>query len=583
MFDLTLKQALAVQLGQTPFLNIYPDDRIQETLRLMNRKPDERITKDVAREICERNGIKAMLLGSIASLGNNYVITLEALNPRTGEALAREQIEAAGKEQVLGKLGDAAKKLREKLGESLQTIEKFDASVEQATTSSLEALKAYSLGRQLQLAGKLNEAIPFYKRAIELDLNFASAHRQLGEAYFYTAQRDRAAESFTKAFELRERISEREKFAISSSFYQYVAGDLDKTIETLELWKQTYPRDWVPHSELARLYNYNGGQYEKAIEEAREAIRLNPKVAYTHLAEALKGLNRFEEAKATLAEALAQGLNSVSVRYTIYRIAFIEGDRATMQQQIDWARGTPNEERMHYEVARAAMVNGEVRRAEESFRRSAMLAEPRGAKGSMALTRAEFAFWNSFFGNCKEVKKATADALAILRSEESLKLSGIALAVCGEIGQAQSIADEVAKLKSRELTSITMLPEMRAAIEISRNNPAKAIEILESTRYLERGFGIPGRSTYLRAIVYLRMGAGAEAMNEFQKILDRRGQFDTSPFFPLAHLGLARAAALAGDTTKSRQAYQDFFALWKDADADIPILIEAKQEYEKLK
>ncbi len=275
VFDLTLKQALAVQLGQTPFLNIYPDDRIQETLRLMNRKPDERITKDVAREICQRNGIKAMLLSSIASLGNNYVITLEVLNPRTGEALAREQIEAAGKEQVLGKLGDAATTLREKLGESLQTIEKFDASVEQATTSSLEALKAFSIGQQLQMAGKTDESIPFHKRAIELDPNFASAYKNLGEAYFFTAQRDRAAEPFTKAFELRERVSEREKFNITARYYQHVVGDVDKTGETLELWKQTYPRQWNPRFDLASYYN-NVGQHEKAVEEAQEAHSPQP-------------------------------------------------------------------------------------------------------------------------------------------------------------------------------------------------------------------------------------------------------------------------------------------------------------------
>ena len=584
VFDLTLRQALAVQLGQTPFLNIYPDDRIQETLRLMNRKPDERITKDVAREICERNGINAMLLGSIASLGNNYVITLEALNPRTGEALAREQTEAAGKEQVLGKLGDAAKRLREKLGESLQTIEKFDASIEQATTSSLEALKAYSLGQQLRMAGKFNESIPFHKRAIELDPNFASAHKSLGEAHFFTEQRDRAAESFTKAFELRERVSEREKFEISANYYTHVVGDLDKSVETLELWKQTYPREWRPRDFLAHLYN-SVGQHEKALAEAQEAIRLYPQaMAYLPLAIAFEKLNRFEEAKTTFEQMLARGAqDSIYVRIQLYRIAFIQGDGGRMQQQIDWARGKPPEERMHYEEGRMAMFNGQVSRAERSFRRRIELAEQRSAKDAMSLTNAEFAFWNSFFGDCKETKRSVADALATLRGEEALNLGGIALAVCGEIGQAQSLADEIAKLKYRDLSSISFLPEMRAAIEISRNNPAKAVEVLESTRILERGFGIPGRATYLRGIAFLRQNAGPEAMNEFQKILDRRGWFDTSPFFPLAHLGLARAAALAGDAAKSRRAYEDFFALWKDADPNIPILIEAKKEYEKIK
>jgi tetratricopeptide (TPR) repeat protein len=584
VFDLTLKQALAVQLGQTPFLNIYPDDRIQETLRLMNRKPDERITKEVAREICERNGIKAILLGSIASLGNNYVITLEALNARTGEALAREQIEAAGKEEILGKLGEAATKLRGKLGETLQTIEKFDASVEQATTSSLEALKAFSIGQHLQKIGKPNESIAFHKRAVELDPNFASAYKNLGEAYFFTGQRDRAAEPFTKAFELRERVSEPEKFNITARYYQHVVGDVDKTLETLQLWKQTYPRQWNPRFDLASYYN-DVGQHEKAVEEAQEAIRLNLHglLPYSQLANAFLKLNRFEEAKAALEEGLSRGQSNLVPSPLIYRIAFIQGDRARMQQQIDGARGKPDEERMQYEEARVAMFNGQVSRAKQSFQSRIELAKQRDAKDAMSQTHAEFAIWNSFFGNCKESSKSIADAFAISRGEQSLNLSGIALAVCGDIDQAQFIASEFANRKSRDVTSISVLPEMRAAIEISRNNPAKAVEILESTRILERGFGIPVCSTYLRGIAYLRQKAGTEAMNEFQKILDRRGQFDTSPFFPLSHLGLARAAAIAGDATKSRKAYQDFFALWKDAEADIPILIEAKREYEKLK
>jgi serine/threonine protein kinase/tetratricopeptide (TPR) repeat protein len=580
-FDGTLKQAFAMQLEQSPFLNIFSDEGVRETLRLMGRSPDERVTKDVAREICQRHGLKAYLSGSISNLGSHLVITLEAVNAQTGDTLARQQVEAESKEQVLSTLGRAATKLREKLGESLISIQKYDAPIE-ATTSSLEALKAFSIGQQLQMAGKNNESIPFHKRAIELDPNFASAYKNLGEAFLFTSQRERAAEPFTKALELRERVSEREKFNITARYYQHVVGDVDKTGETLELWKQTYPRQWNPRFDLASYYN-DVGQHEKAVEEAQEAIRLNLHglLPYSQLAYAFAQLNRFEEAKATIEQVLARG-QAIFSRSLIYRIAFIQGDRATMQQQVDGARGKPDEERMHYEEGRVAMFNGQVSRAEKSFRRRIELAEQRDAKDAMSRTHAEFAFWNSFFGNCTETKKSIAEAFSISRGEEALN-GGIALAVCGEIGQAQSIADEIAKRKSRDVTSISVLPEMRAAIEISRNNPAKAIELLESTRILERGFGIPGRATYLRGIAYLRQNAGTEAMNEFQKILDRRGQFDTSPFFPLAHLGLARAAALAGDMAKSRKAYQDFFALWKDADADIPILIEAKKEYEKLK
>jgi tetratricopeptide (TPR) repeat protein len=361
-----------------------------------------------------------------------------------------------------------------------------------------------------------------------------------------------------------------------------VVGDVDKTLETLVLWKQTYPRQWNPRYDLASYYVYVG-QYEKAVEEAQEAIHLNLHglLPYSQLVNAFVKLNRFEEAKAAIDEGLARG-QLIFVNPFIYRIALIQGDHARMQKQIDEVRGTPREETMQYEEARAAIFNGQVNRSEQSLRRIIELAEQRDAKDAISRTQAEFAIWNSLLGNCKKTKKLITDAFSISRGEEALS-GGIALAVCGEIDQAQSIADEFAKRKSRDVTSIAVLPEIRASIEISRNNPAKAIELLESTRILERGFGIPGRSTYLRGIAYLQQNSPTEAMNAFQKILDRRGQFDTSPLFPLAYLGLARAAAIAGDTIESRQAYQDFFALWKDADPDIPILIEAKEEYEKLK
>jgi tetratricopeptide (TPR) repeat protein len=287
------------------------------------------------------------------------------------------------------------------------------------------------------MAGNTIESIPFHKRAVELDSNFASAYKNLGEAYFFTGQRDRAAEPFTKAFELRERVSQREKFNITARYYQHVVGDVDKTRETLVLWKQTYPRQWNPRYDLASYYN-EVGQHEKTVEEAQEAIHLNLHglLPYSQLAVAFMKLNRFEEAKAALQEGLSRG-QSLSVRSILYRIAFIYGDRATMQQQIDGARGKPEEERMHYEEAAVALFNGQISRAEKSFRRRIELAEQRDAKDVMSQTHAEFGIWNSFFGNCKETKKSIADAFAISRGEEALNLSGLTLAVCGEIGQAQ--------------------------------------------------------------------------------------------------------------------------------------------------
>jgi len=344
VFDGTLKQALAVQLGQSPFLNIFSEDRVREALKFMGRSPDERVTRDVAREICQRQGLKAMLVGSIASLGNHYVITLDAINAQTGDAIAREQAESENKEQVLHALSEAAMKLREKLGESLQSIQKFDAPIQQATTSSLEAFKALSLGVEQQLKGKYLEAIPFFKRAAEIDPNFALAYARMASIYYNSRQYDLAAEASQKAYELRDRVSERERLYISAGYYDNVTGELEKYLETLELWKHTYPRDASPHNNQALKYN-ELGQFDKALEEAREAIRLNPNSAsgYSLLAAAFVGLNRFDEAKQIIGQAQAQKLETTAMRRTLYKIAFVQGDATTMQQQIEWINGKPDE------------------------------------------------------------------------------------------------------------------------------------------------------------------------------------------------------------------------------------------------
>jgi len=344
VFDGTLKQALAVQLGQSPFLNIFSEDRVREALKFMGRSPDERVTRDVAREICQRQGLKAMLVGSIASLGNHYVITLDAINAQTGDAIAREQAESENKEQVLHALSEAAMKLREKLGESLQSIQKFDAPIQQATTSSLEAFKALSLGVEQQLKGKYLEAIPYFKRAAEIDPNFALAYARMASIYYNSRQYDLAAEASQKAYELRDRVSERERLYISAGYYDNVTGELEKYLETLELWKHTYPRDASPHNNQALKYN-ELGQFDKALEEAREAIRLNPNSAsgYSLLAAAFVGLNRFDEAKQIIGQAQAQKLETTAMRRTLYKIAFVQGDATTMQQQIEWINGKPDE------------------------------------------------------------------------------------------------------------------------------------------------------------------------------------------------------------------------------------------------
>jgi serine/threonine protein kinase/tetratricopeptide (TPR) repeat protein len=583
VFDGTLKQALAVQLGQSPFLSMFSEDRVRGALRFMGRSPDERVTRDVAREICQREGLKAMLAGSIASLGSQYVITLEATNVQTGDAIAREQAEAESKEQVLRALGEAATKLREQLGESLASIQKFDAPIEQATTSSLEAFKAFSLGVEQQLDGRYFDAIPFFKRAAERDPNFALAYARLASVYNNSGEPGLAAEASQKAYDLRDRVSERERLYISMSYYSNVTREVEEYIETLELWKRTYPRDVVPRNNLALEYN-DIGQYEKAVEEAREAIRLNPNAAppYSNLARAFEGLNRFDEAKEVIGRALAQNVESLFMHRILYSIALIQGDEAGMKQQVEWANGKPGEYAAQNWQAETAAFLGQSRKAKEFSSRAAELAQRRNLKEVVAQIFAEDAAQDALFGDCRQVKTQTAKALAITKSQRAWRIAANALAVCGEFSQMRAITDELVKRYPKDTVLNTVfLPVIQGQAEMYRGNAAEAIQLLETTRAYEGAdlFQV----SYLRGQAYLSEHKGAEAATQFQKILDHRGWQPASPSYSLARVGLARAAASSGDTTKARKAYQDFFALWKDADPDIPVLQQARAEYEKVK
>jgi tetratricopeptide (TPR) repeat protein len=581
VFDGTLKQGLAVQLGQSPFLNIFPDARVRQTLRLMGRSPDDRVTKEVAREICQRQGLKAFLAGSITNLGSSYVIALEAVNGQSGEEIAREQVEAGSKEQVLKALSQGASKMREKLGESLSSIQKFDAPLE-VTTSSLEALKAVSLGQEQADRGKFLEAIPFYKRAVELDPNFAYAYTRLAVQYNNTNQPGLAAEYTEKAFALRDRVSELEKLRISAFYYSFVTGELDKAIEVLELNKQSYPRDFRAPGNLSDRYLVSG-QFEKAAEAAREALRLNPNTAanYVNLGYAFMGLSRFAEAKEVFEQALTQKIDTRDFHTGLYQIAFVSGDTAAMKQQLDWASGKPDEYlAMDWQTQTAAFA-GQDRRAQEFSRRAVDTAVRGDAKEVAARYGAEEALRGAVFGQCLQTKADSTEALALERNTVSLTRSALALALCGEIGQVQPLIDELTKRYPKDtLINSIWLPAIRAAIEINRNNPAQAIQLLEVASSYEAAAEF--WPIYVRGQAYLRQRTGTEAAAEFQKIIDHRGQAPLSALYPLAYVGLARAAAVTGDT-KARTAYQNFLALWKDADPNIPILQEAKREYEKLK
>ncbi len=591
VFDGTLKQALAVKLAESPFLNIVPDERVRETLRLMGRSPGERVIDATAREVCQRQSIKAMMTGDIAPLGSHYVMTLHAVNCRTGDSLAREQVEAASKEEVLRALGRAAANMRGKLGESLSSIQKFDVPIEEATTSSLEALKALNLGDAQRAKGAETESIPFFKRAIELDPNFALAYARLGTMYGNLGERELAAEYRTKAFELRERVSERERLYISAHYYTSVTGEIEKARETYQLWAQTYPRDTIPHNNLAVLYR-SIGQYEKALAEAQEALRLDPKnpLHYWNVAAAYMGLNHFAEVKAILEKQMAQLGESVGPHYSLYVIAFVQGDAAAMQRHVAAVRGKPGEDGMLRLRAETAAYSGRMREARELFRQSIELAQRHSFKESAAFTAAIEALTEAEFGNNGRARERATAALAIARGVDVEATAAHALALSGDLRQAQALADDLAKRFPQDtLVNAVSLPLVRATMEIQRGNAPKAIELLQPATPYELTWsggwsgGLGPQVVYVRAQASQRGGKGTEAAAEFQKILDHRGVFPTSPVHALAQLGLARAFALAGDAAKSRKAYQDFLAVWKDADPDIPILQQAKAEYAKLK
>jgi serine/threonine protein kinase/tetratricopeptide (TPR) repeat protein len=585
VFDGTLKQALAVQLGQSPFLNIFPDDRVNEALRFMGRAPNERITKDIAKEICERQGIKAMIVGSIANLGSHYVVTLEAINAHEGDSIAREQSEADSKEQVLKTLGNAASQLRQKLGESLNSIKKFDAPIEQATTSSLEALKAFSQGNERRLVGNQKEAIPFYKRAIELDPNFALAYARLAVIYNNQFQTELSDEYSRKAYDLRDRVSERERYYIEEKYVSYVTGDRDEAINVLQAWEQSYPNDYIPHNNLCVNYSIEG-RYDEALKEAREAVRLSPNNAtpQENYVDIFRRLNRFDEAKEVLEQTLGKNPDRPVYRFNSLALAFARNDQETIKRDLEWmAKQTNIPDALDVQGAAAAYY-GQWRKALDFSRRAIDAFTDQERKENAAQVEGNLAFLESQFGSCDQAKQAIARSLAVSRGRITAGGAAFVFAYCNETAQAQTLVDDLQKRFPKDTgNNFLILPMTRAVLEMNRGNTAPALAALQPATRFEFGNMSGFWPAYIRGQIYLRGKSGKEAATEFQKILDHRGIEPMSPLYPLSHLGLARASVLAGDIAKARKEYQDFFAVWKDADQDLPILIEARKEYEQLK
>jgi serine/threonine protein kinase/tetratricopeptide (TPR) repeat protein len=588
VFDDALKQALAVDLGQSPFINILSDRRVGETLRLMGRQPSERVTQDLARELCVRTGSKAIILGSISNLGGQYVIGVDAVGCNNGDTLAKEQEEAAGKQDVLKALGKSATSLRAKLGESLASIQKFDVPVE-ATTSSLEALKAFSMGITTFRTKGDAASIPFQKRAIELDPNFAAAYGALGVAYHNLGQAGLASENIEKAYALRDKVSEREKYRISALYYQNDTGELEQASQVYELWAKSYPLDSVPPGNMGDLYGQLG-QYDKAVVEAQEALRLEPSiVGYTNLAANYLALGRSDDAGKAIEQAKARNLDGDFLHQEIYYLSFLKGDAAEMERQVAWAAGKPGtEDLLLSSQADTEAYFGRLGKARDFSRRAVDAAVRANAKEAAALWQINAAMREAEFGNSAVAKQDVALALTLAPGRDVKLFAALTLARVGETSRAKAIAEELEKkYPSQTVLKVYWMPTIKAALELNGNNSAQALVFLEAAAPYE--LGQPAQlqlgamyPAYIRGQAQLLAHNGPAAAAEFQKFLDHRGIVINFPLGALAHLGLARAYALSGDTAKAKAAYQDFFALWKDADPDIPILKEARAEYAKL-
>jgi tetratricopeptide (TPR) repeat protein len=596
VFDDTLKQGLSVQLGQSPFLDLISDSKVNQTLKLMGRPAGDRLTPEVTREVCQRTGSKAMLTGSIAALGSQYVIGLKAVNCNTGDLLAEAQEQAAGKEAVLKALDAAAVSLRGKLGESLSSVQKYATPLDEATTPSLEALKAYSLGRKTGYAKGSTAALPFYKRAVELDPNFASAYNVMSVIYHNLGEPGRAAESARKAYELREKVSERERFSIEGFYYLFVTGELEKAEQVYELWQQTYSRDYVPSGNLSFIYA-SLGNFEKALQEARQAMRLEPNngANYLNLGLYYASLNRLDEAEAVYKQAEERKIQSERLLANRYQLAFLKSDATRMAQLVASALDKLEvEDLLLAAQADTAAWYGKLKQADELTWRAMESAQHNDAKETAAAYQAAAALREVESGN-REHARADANAAMKLGSNRDVQaMAALALARAGDTAGAEKLAAELDRTFPLDtMVQRYWLPTIRAAIALERKDPNRAIELLKNTSTIELGQPTASLTVYLcpvylRGEAYLMLHDGEAAAAEFQKFIDHRGIVVNFPWGALARLGVARAYALdaAKDPItrdKARTAYQNFFTLWKGADPDIPIYQHAKAEYAMLK
>jgi eukaryotic-like serine/threonine-protein kinase len=574
VFDGTLRQGLAFQLEQSPFLKIMDDEQVQQALRLMSLPPGARITNEIAHDICVRDGAAATIDGAIASLGKSYVVTLQAITCQGGATLAREQIQVDDKEHVLNAVGTAATAMRARLGESRSSIQKLNRPLEQATTASLEALQNYTAGLAELGQGRFLAAVPLLERAVGIDPNFAMAYAYLAIAYYNAGDLGREREYNRKALALSDRLSEYERDIIAAYHYEST-GELDKAIDAYRLGIKNYPRAWGFHNNLSVVY-IDLGQFEEGLKEGLAAAQLQPNAEppYRRQLDAYMCLDRLDEARKLAERVRIQGIDGARIHQRFLEMAYIEGDQAAVARETVWYAGKP-EEYLSFGLQAANLnVLGQRRESSKLYKQAAQTALRRGLRYVAAGFDEADARAEALSGNCRTVRHLGRPALA--------------LAMCGETAQAERLAGETSKLfPNGTLWNAVQLPEIRAAIELQRDQPAKAVELLASVSPYERAYP---EAVYLRGLAYLRLRKGVEAAAEFHKILDHKGASWGSTwlhpnwglYYSISYLGLARGSALAGETAKARNAFQDFFALWKDADPGLPVLIEARKEYAAL-
>jgi tetratricopeptide (TPR) repeat protein len=588
VFDSSLRQALSSQLEQSPFLNLLSDQRIAQTLSLMSQPKDPRLTRELAREVCQRTASSATIDGSIASVGNEFAIKLQAVNCHTGEILADQHVTAAGKSEVLTALARAAAQLRQRLGESLASVQRYDAPPENVTTASLEALHSYSLGTHaMMVQGDYEAAVPHFQRAIGLDPNFAMAYARLGTSYANLNQNERAAENLRQAYALRQRVSDRERFYIDSHYYELVTGDMVATRATYELWNQTYPSDAVAANNLGRTYS-TLGDYDKSLAAYQQALKLGPATGllYGNLVFSYLSVDRLDEARATAQEAQEQHLDSPWIHLYLYWVDFLQHDQAGMAREVANVTGKPGSEDLSlYQQANTAAFGGQLAKAQQLTEQAIASAEHADDKPTAAGYQAIHAVHEALAGNSARAQQQAKSALALSDSTEVKSLAGLALALAGDSEEAMRLADELAKDHPQDTwLQFNAVPCIRAAVALQRGNAAQAIEALAPTAPYELGRGdlIWLYPVYLRGQAYLMARQTTAAAAEFQLILSHPGYVLNEPIGALSHLGLARAYADAGDAAKAGTSYQDFLSLWKDADPDVPTLKQAQAEYAKL-